>query len=251
MTLFCPVRFCLTHCPYFGPLCPALQGGDKLTLSLNNAVTNGGGNVPTSPAAVSPGSRIVSSTTNGSSAHSTPAAATVAKLINLDSPDDDGGTGNGNGVVSSTTDVDGVADTSEKKESVCVTHFSSAGDGGVERETLFSDTIASMLANDSKNPFTNGGGKNPFLEDNDVSNNGGGNPFNSKYATIDRSNPFSSSPSSSNNPFLEDSGKKAADKSPVDPTPTLRPELTTATATTKTLNKIVSTVDPLSCYSSL
>ncbi len=232
------------------PSIPREQGGDKLTLSLNNAVTNAGNGAAPASAGASPS---VSSTTNGDAA-----GATVAKLINLDSPDDGGGGGDGSGVVSSTTTEGEEGEKGEKSESVCVTHFSSTGDGsgGVERETIFSDAIASMLSTAANNPFAAANGQsssnnnnNPFLETNGVLAHEA-NPFRNghdgngeaKYATIGRSNPFSSSSSNANsNPFLDD--PKKPPPAAADPTPALSPELITAsttTTTTKTLNKIVS-----------
>ncbi len=198
-----------------------------MTLSLNLNATSSGGATTGTP---SPRHPTVSSTTTTSAAASgddQSASATVAKLINLDSPDSNG--------VTSTTDAD--SNPAGKSESVCVTHFSPTGDGsgGVERETLFSDAIATMLG---KNPFKTTATANPFTDDAKESSSS----FDGKYATIGRSNPFSSS-SSPSNPFLDDKeneggkGKNgnAEDKnSAADPTPTLLPE------TTKTLNKIVS-----------
>ncbi len=216
------------------PQSPNNQGGDKLTLSLNNTL-NGGGTGAAAAAAPSPGSRpTVSSSTADESSSSSPSAVAVAKLINLDSPGADA-----SGVVSSTTGGEGEG---EGGESVCVTHFSPASDGSgaVERETLFSDAIAAMLTNGnggSKNPFTNGASKNPFLDANGEaleSSEGG------KYATIGRSNPFSSSPTStstSNNPFLQRKDEKDSGGTGDSILP----------ATTKTLNKIVSTLVENNC----
>ncbi len=212
------------------------QGGDKLTLSLNNTLNGGGTGAAAAAAAAapSPGSRptVSSSTADESSSSSPSSAVAVAKLINLDSPGADA-----SGVVSSTTG--GGEGEGEGGESVCVTHFSPASDGSgaVERETLFSDAIAAMLTNGnggSKNPFTNGASKNPFLDANGEaleSSEG------SKYATIGRSNPFSSSPTStststSKNPFLQRKDEKDSGGSGDSILP----------ATTKTLNKIVSTL---------
>ena len=214
------------------------QGGDKLTLSLNNTLNGGGTGAAAAAAAAaaapSPGSRpTVSSSTADESSSSPSSAVAVAKLINLDSPGADA-----SGVVSSTTG----GEEGEGGESVCVTHFSPASDGSgaVERETLFSDAIAAMLTNGnggSKNPFTNGASKNPFLDANGEaleSSEGG------KYATIGRSNPFSSSPTStstSNNPFLQRKDEKDSGGTGDSILP----------ATTKTLNKIVSTLAENNC----
>ncbi len=220
------------------PQSPNNQGGDKLTLSLNNTLNGGGtGAAAAAAAAPSPGSRptVSSSTADESSSSSPSSAVAVAKLINLDSPGADA-----SGVVSSTTG--GGEGEGEGGESVCVTHFSPASDGSgaVERETLFSDAIAAMLTNGgsaSKNPFTNGASKNPFLDANGEaleSSEGG------KYATIGRSNPFSSSPTStstSNNPFLQRKDEKDSGGTGDSILP----------ATTKTLNKIVSTLVENNC----
>lgn len=80
--------------------------------------------------------------------------------------------------------LDKVDDNEEQNSiPISVTHFSPATNGfGVEKETLFSDT----------NPF-----KNPFLTTNGTSES-------KKFATIGRSNPFSSK----NNPFLEEENEK-------------------------------------------
>ena len=123
-----------------------------------------------------------------------------------------------------------------------MTHFSSAANGsGVERETIFSDAVAAMLAN---NPFKATATQNPFADENGGTSTLTGtntgtengtatttttNPFSSdggdggKYNTIGRSNPFSSS-SSSKNPFLSDQGN---DTKPDEPKTTVKKVVST------------------------
>lgn len=100
---------------------------------------------------------------------------------------------------------------------VSVTHFSSNGQAGVQRETLFSDLPSaeqcSTVSSSTTNPFTQNfvppSTSSSFLptpSPNSTFTSSPGqanNPFaGQKFATIGRSNPFSS-PTKSKNPFLD------------------------------------------------
>ena len=111
-------------------------------------------------------------------------ASVATKLVNLPSSSpqiNNGGEAKENGS----------GETDQPNSSISVTHFSPSITGeGLERETLFSN---------SGNPFLQNGD-----DDQGTEQTGGGNPFlneNGKFATIARSNPFTST--SSSNPFLE------------------------------------------------
>jgi len=101
---------------------------------------------------------------------------------------------------------------------ISVTHFSENGLAGVQRETLFTDTYQTNAASNAKsnttdnashainntNPFTNNyvpPSSSPTPTQTQTQTN---NPFGAgqKFATIGRSNPFSS-PNKSKNPFLD------------------------------------------------
>merc|ERR1712106_409948 len=114
---------------------------------------------------------------------------------------------------------------------ISVTHFSENGLAGVQRETLFTDTYQTNAASNANsnttdnasqalnntNPFTNNyvqPTSSPTPTQTQIQTN---NPFGAgqKFATIGRSNPFSS-PNKSKNPFL--------DRLEVPPAPTAAPD---------------------------
>jgi len=99
---------------------------------------------------------------------------------------------------------------------ISVTHFSQNGMAGVQKETLFGDAssppkLQPATTINSTNPFvSNLVGSSavaaaPVVSSSTAMRTNGENPFNSgqKFATIGRSNPFSSSPTKTKNPFLE------------------------------------------------
>lgn len=175
---------------------------------------------------------------------------------------------------------DNLGDNNNGDTPVSVTHFSSGINGhGIEKETIFTDTntphiqdAASIVRQHvSKNPFTpkNNSKNNPFLDTNGHHNDSNSNdvaadqslddiveqkiqdlinanPFTGKYNTIGRSNPFSSSPNSSINPFLENNstnGKITSSGEDVNDSPesSLEPIDLILVQGTK-VNKIVSAV---------
>ena len=119
---------------------------------------------------------------------------------------------------------------------VSVTHFSQNGLAGIQKETLFSDSFSVPATN----PFTN-----PFMTTATTAedmNNG------QKFATIGRSNPFTS-PNKSKNPFLDrletSAGTELTAGSPMSTSPGTSPEasldpVSDNGSSTSTLNKIVS-----------
>lgn len=122
---------------------------------------------------------------------------------------------------------------------VSITHFSQNGVAGLQKETLFSDTISMM--NPTTNPFTN-----PFINTttNDESNG-------QKFATIGRSNPFTYS-NKSKNPFLDrldaqhHGNGELTSGSPMSTSPGTSPEasldpVSDNGSSTSTLNKIETT----------
>ena len=128
---------------------------------------------------------------------------------------------------------------------VSVTHFSQNGMSGVQKETLFTDS--SLRGKPSAtNPFTN-----PFIgTDDELDCNG------QKFATIGRSNPFTS-PNKSKNPFLDrleapaqngggiPTATEQTAGSPMSTSPSTSPEasldpVSDNGSSTSTLNKIVS-----------
>lgn len=208
-------------------------GGDKLTLNLG---TNGNlMDLDTElPASTQPSNLELLSTLSAPLAPctfsipattSTPlipsASATIASLLN-------GSTTAASSINSGTTPAAGsVTSKPSSQLPVSVTHFSNNGTAGVQKETLFSDTYQSKLKAPSvTNPFsmTSAGGvttsttttTNPFINTSMEENNKNRNNADSngqKFATIGRSNPFTS-PNKSKNPFLD-----RLDNIPTIPTP--------------------------------
>jgi len=122
---------------------------------------------------------------------------------------------------------------------ISVTHFSQNGNAGVQKETIFTDNIP-IGTNPFTNPFINAGTTNGTEE---VDNG-------QKFATIGRSNPFSS-PNKSKNPFLDrleaptTNGEHTAG-SPMSTSPSTSPEasldpVSDNGSSTSTLNKIETT----------
>jgi len=197
-------------------------GGDKLTLNLG---TNGNlMDLDTElPASTQPSNLellstlsaslapTVSSTPSTVSSMLPPVSSSISSLLNASST----------ASVLGNTPVTAAGTATSKAPSqlpVSVTHFSHNGTSGVQKETLFSDIYQqSKLKPPMVNPFSTTTGSpaagltatstattNPFIntsmEENKNKNNTDSNG--QKFATIGRSNPFTS-PNKSKNPFLD------------------------------------------------
>ena len=215
-----------------------VQGGDKLTLSLAASDPNLMDLESELPASTEPSNLQLLSTLTAPLLAPTPAAAGTA-------------TTNGALVTPITSVVDAPAPQLSQQQQqqqqqlpISVTYFSQNGLTGVQKETLFTDSQAST------NPFTN-----PFLgaptANDELAN--AATVDDQKFATIGRSNPFTS-PNKSKNPFLDrlepttTQPSAPADRSagsPMSTSPSTSPEasldpVSDNGSSTSTLNKIVS-----------
>ena len=194
------------------------QGGDKLTLNLAASDPNLMDLDSELPASTQPSNlQLLSALT-------TPLAPTPAPP-----------TTNGPLVSPLTNLVDSTSQQQQQQLPISVTYFSQNGLTGVQKETLFTDTQAAI------NPFTNPFITHPANEE-DLANE-------HKFATIGRSNPFTS-PNKSKNPFLDrlEPVQGSTDRSagsPMSTSPSTSPEasldpVSDNGSSTSTLNKIVS-----------
>ena len=216
-----------------------VQGGDKLTLSLAASDPNLMDLESELPASTEPSNlQLLSTLTAPLLAPTSAAAAGTA-------------TTNGALVTPITSVVDAPAPQLSQQQQqqqqqlpISVTYFSQNGLTGVQKETLFTDSQAST------NPFTN-----PFLgaptANDELAN--AATVDDQKFATIGRSNPFTS-PNKSKNPFLDrlepttTQPSAPADRSagsPMSTSPSTSPEasldpVSDNGSSTSTLNKIVS-----------
>ena len=240
-----------------------VQGGDKLTLAL------GAGGAARAEVVTSQLIEVDSAPTLTTTTVSAPApAADLLTISSLDTP----------------------LSPSKVSLPISVTHFSENGLAGLQRETLFSDTFLQPAAGTagtagvetpaaapataaSTNPFTANfvaapsvppssppSAAAPDLAPATAQTQDENNPFNSgqKFATIGRTNPFSS-PNKSKNPFLDRLDAPTAPTVPSCPAPapaspspmstgspsnspdaSLDPTSESSDSSTSTLNKIVS-----------
>jgi len=183
-------------------------GGDKLTLNLNTSGNLMDLETELPPVPTQPSNLELLSTLSATMAPSLPISsssmAPISSLLNAS-------TVTSTGLPAASLVSNSAASKPNGQLPVSVTHFSHNGTAGVQKETLFSDTFQSKLKPPSvMNPFTSTATNNststtnPFInnspEDNKNKTNGESNG--QKFATIGRSNPFTS-PNKSKNPFLD------------------------------------------------
>jgi len=183
-------------------------GGDKLTLNLNTSGNLMDLETELPPVPTQPSNLELLSTLSSTLAPSLPISssslAPISSLLNAS-------TVTSSGLTAALSNS--IASKPNGQLPVSVTHFSHNGTAGVQKETLFSDTYQSKLKPPSVlNPFTSSASNNstttttnPFINNSPEDNKNkatNGESNGQKFATIGRSNPFTS-PNKSKNPFLD------------------------------------------------